>query len=244
MDVPAYLSRFPLPFSVPPASEDRALVIVETRPLPTLPRVIASAVAHHPGWHLYVFGTPEVHALLKASCNNYAQVTQVRLSVGEGGMSTKQYSLLLLSPSFWDIVRQEHVLVFQADCVVVRTTPPSALAYDYVGAVCGLLDPRAFVMNGGLSLRRRSAMARAVGLVRAHHPDLLDQPEDVALCSVMRQYPSLFCLPDMQTCNNFAIESLGNPRTAIGIHGTDKGYAPAELVEACLESACLPRETP
>ena len=29
--------------------------------------------------------------------------------------------------------------------------------------------------------------------------------------------------------NNFAIESCGNPYTAIGIHGTDKYYCSSEL---------------
>lgn len=234
-EVEKYLWRVPLPFDVHPSEADKALVVVETRPLQSLARVIATAVRTHPGWHLYVFGTPEVHAMVQAACMDYTKVT--RVSLRSGMMTTHDYSRLLMSPGFWDIIKQEHVLIFQNDCVLFRTCPAKYFAYDYVGAVCGVMDPDLFVMNGGLSLRRRSAMVQAVKLLHDHHPELLDQPEDVAFCGVMRQYP-FFTLPSMEQCNRFAIESVGNPYTVIGMHGIDKGYAPAKLVSQCL--ACLP----
>lgn len=224
-----------LPFEVAPdAASNAALVVVETRPLPALPRVVATAVQTHPGWHLYVFGTPGVHDLLGRHCVDYGRVNRVTLAAA-AGMSVSEYSHLLMSPAFWDVIRQEHVLVFQADCVLVRPCPAPALAYDFVGAVCGVLDPAAFVMNGGLSLRRRSAMVEAVRLLRDHHPELLDEPEDVAFCKLMRSYP-FFVLPSMETCLDFAIETLGNPATAVGMHGTDKGYAAPELVARLLKN--------
>lgn len=223
-----------LPFRVDPACADRALLIVETRPSFFLPHVVSTAVRSHPGWALYVVGTPAVHALLQAHCENYAGVTRVTLDAPPR-ISVAQYSQLLMSRGLWDLVKHEHVLVFQADCVLVRGCPDHALRYDYVGAVCGTTDPQTFIMNGGLSLRRRSAMVRAIDLLR-QHPDLLEEPEDVAFCRVMRAHASEFTLPTLRECDAFAIESTGDPDTAVGLHGADKYYAPPELVDRLLQA--------
>lgn len=232
-----YLLRHaPLPFRVDRDGGDRALLIVETRPSFFLPHVIATAVRTHPGWALYVAGTPAVHEFLRSHCANYEDVTRITLD-SPPRMTTAQYSHLLLSRRLWDLIREEHVLVFQSDCVLVRRCPDRMLAYDFVGAVCGTVDPDTFVMNGGLSVRRRSAMVRAIDLLarRLELLHLSDKPEDVAFCEIMRAHPSDFCLPSMRECMEFAIESVGDPRTAVGMHGTDKYYAPPELVTELLQ---------
>ena len=231
-----------LPFELSPQpSADRALVIVESRPCFFLPHVVASAVRTHPGWRLYVFAPPPVHALLRKHCNNYHLATQVTLD-SHPRMTSRQYSHLLMSADFWGVVREEHALVFQTDCVLVRGTPDRFMGFDFVGAVSGCLDPATFVMNGGLSLRRRSAMLRAVDLLRAGPPEALDDPEDVAFCAVMRAHRHLFTLPSMGECMEFAVESLGDAGKAIGMHGTDKYYAPTELVEELLAAAAAAAE--
>lgn len=225
-----------LPFRVDRAGGDRALLIVETRPSYFLPHVVSSAVRAHPGWALYVVGTPAVHALLESHCENYGRVTRVTLDAPPR-MTVQHYSRLMMSRQLWDLVAEEHVLVFQSDCVLVRGCADEMLHYDFVGAVCGTMHPREFIMNGGLSLRRRSAMLRAIDLIRRHHPELLDEAEDVGLCKVMRAHASEFTLPSLETCMEFAIESAGNPAAAVGLHGTDKYYAPPELVARLLARA-------
>lgn len=223
------LRHAPLPFAAPsPPRPDGALVIVETRPSFFLPHVVSSAVRTHPTWRLYVFGTPAVHTLLHSCCTNYQDVTRVELQGVGPTMAKEQYSEMLLSARFWDTIQEEHVLVFQSDCVLVRGTPPALTAYDFVGPVCGTLVD--FTINGGLSLRRRSAMARAVDLLHREAPDLLTLPEDVAFCTIMQRHPDAFRLPSMQECNAFAIETIGDPDTAVGAHGVDKYYAPAALL--------------
>lgn len=233
----AHLLVEPLPFALSPPTTDAALVIVETRPSFFLPHVVASAVRTHPGWRLYVFGTEAVHALVGSLCTNYDIATRVTLDSHER-MTVPQYSALLLSPAFWEAIREEHALVFQADCVLVRPVPPEAKVYDFIGAACGTLHPDRFVVNGGLSLRRVPAMRRAVALIRTSHPHLAELPEDVALCTAMRADPDPgFNLPTIEACNGFAIESTGDPATAIGLHGTDKYYAPRGVLAALLASA-------
>jgi hypothetical protein len=231
-----YLLSRALPFRLADdadGTEVAALVIVETRPSFWLPYVVSSAVSTHPGWHLYVFGTPAVHALLNASCKNYDRATRVELPCTR--MTVADYSAMLLSREFWTVIRHEHILVFQADCVLVRPTSPLHLRYDYIGAVCGMVHPDRFVMNGGLSLRRRTAMLRAVDKLQAR-PELLREPEDVAFCMIMRQFRDEFTLPTMDECNGFAIESLGDPETCIGLHGTDKWYCSEALIAGMLAS--------
>lgn len=229
------LAHARLPVVLDKPMGNKALAIVETRPSFFLPHVVASAVRTHPGWRLYVFGTPEVHALLNSACANYEQATRVTLESAH--MSPHEYSQLLVSEAFWSVISEEHILLFQADCVLVRPTPPDMLVYDYVGAVCGTLHPDRFVMNGGLSVRRRSAMLRALSLMTAESKR---KPEDVAFCETMRA-AGTFCLPSMEACNAFAIESMGDPDRAVGMHGTDKYYAPRGLVARLLASAPSPR---
>lgn len=224
----SYLMNEALPIELAEPVPDKALVVVETRPMFFLPFVVASAVRTHPGWRLYVFGTPAVHGLLRSQCKNYDLAVTFTLS---GPLPPSSYSKLLLSKDFWQAIREEHVLVFQADCALVRPTPLEAMQYDYIGAVSGILDPAQFVMNGGLSLRRRSAMLRAIGELDGR-PDLREEPEDMAFCELMRH--GGYRLPSMRACDEYAIESQGDPDKAIGMHGTDKHYAPPTLVARLL----------
>ena len=175
---------------------------------------------------MYVYGSPAVHAMLDGAVTGHTRVT-----LDCATMTSAQYSHLLMSDDFWAVIREEHVLVFQTDSAIVRPVPDAALRWDYIGALCGELHPDRFVMNGGLSLRRRSAMLRAIALLTDGDRDA---PEDVAFCRVMRAAGANFALPSMAECDAFAVESQGDPSTAIGLHGTDKYYAPPALVRALL----------
>ena len=230
--VASYLDAVPRHMPPTVSGDSTALVIVETRPLPHLPQVIASAVRTHPGWHLYVYAPPAVHDFLDRG-GSLVGGEYTKVTLEPKPMTTAHYSKLLLSRQFWEVVREEHILVFQADCVVVRPTPPEFMRYDYVGALCGLLLPSRFVMNGGLSLRRRSAMVRAILLMT---DDEAREPEDIAFMLTMRRNAPAFTLPTMEECDRFAIESQGDPRTAVGVHGTDKRYAPPALLEELFDS--------
>lgn len=233
--LPFRVGKDRVPDRVPDREPDRALLIVETRPLFFLPHVVATAVRTHPGWAVYVAGTPAVHALLASQCVDYEHVHRITLDTSPR-MTTQQYSRLMLTRRVWEVIHEEHVLVFQSDCVLVRSCPDELLTYDFVGAVCGSLDKDRFIMNGGLSLRRRSAMLRAIDMLQKH-PRLHNEPEDVAVCEVMRAHPREFTVPSLEECDAFAIESRGDPNTAVGMHGTDKYYAPPELVARLLASA-------
>lgn len=240
-DIGAWLvatCRFPFTLTGPSqdnSASNKALLIVETRPSYFLPHVVETAVRTHPGWKLYVLGPQSVHDLLGRACTNYELATRVVLPDSMcARFGVGQYSRLMMERDLWDMVTEEHVLVFQSDCVLVRPTPDALLAFDCVGAVCGKADESEFVMNGGLSLRRKSAMLRAIELMGGDPAAYRALPEDVAYCRCMRAHPDKFALPSMRQCLEFAIETYGNPLTAIGMHGTDKYYAPPQLVAQLL----------
>jgi hypothetical protein len=125
----------------------------------------------------------------------------------------------------------EYVLVFQCDTVMAPGAAQNlpTTGKDFYGPACGTLSESEFVINGGLSYRRVEAFARACALLTAADKEL---PEDVAYCRVMRR--SNANLPTLRECYEFAIESVGNPATAVGLHGTDKGYTPPALIASVL----------
>lgn len=211
-------------------SSNKAMVIVETRPNFWLPWVIANAV-RVVGWDLYVFGTDEVLEYISAVLINvdYHKVLIPRMNI-------QGYSRMLMSNAFWNAIQAEHILIFQTDCVLVRPIPDELLKWDYLGAVCGLLDERTFVINGGLSLRRKSAMLKAIDFMTDNDRC---EAEDIVFTRVlrlMRKCGSEINFPDMKTCNAFAMESMGDPNTVVGIHATDKFYAPTEYLKETLST--------
>lgn len=201
-----------------------ALVIVETRDTYWFSKVLDNAVRVCGGDRpLYIFGTRDV--LLSVP----EHIAARSVLLGQP-LTTDTYSQLLMSPDFWNFFTEDYALIFQSDCVFRRPLRQEFFETDYIGAVCGTLAPGEFIINGGLSLRRVDAMKRAVQLLT---PDDRELPEDVAFTRVMRRHG--FALPTMDACNEFAIESLGNPRRAIGMHGTDKYYCAPDLIREFLE---------
>ena len=195
---------------------ENAMVIVETRCGYWLPLVIRNALDKLPGWNLYVVGPRRVIDFVVEKVGG----TFIPLILDVETMNIPMYNNLLMDVNFWKKIREKHILIFQMDCILLRAPTDAMLSWDYIGAVCGQLTEKRFIMNGGLSLRNRNAMITACGLFSDYERTL---PEDVAFTLCMRRY-GLFTLPSMVDCNNFAYESLGNGETVIGIHGTDKYY--------------------
>jgi hypothetical protein len=218
----------------PDASSNRAMAIVETRPDFWLPWVIANAarVMARGSWNLYVFGTEEVFDIIDRKMKNieYKRILVPTLNISG-------YSQLLMSPYFWNMFadKEEHVMIFQKDCFFVRP-PPEALIgrWAYLGAKCGFDHEALFTINGGFSLRSKKDMLMAISHLSK---DELTLPEDVAFTRVLRRYPAMFRMPTMKECSAAFIETEGDPATCVGMHGTDKFYAPTSLVDEIVARA-------
>jgi len=194
----------------------KAMVIAETRRGYWLPLVIRNALDRLPGWNLYVVGSRKVVDFVKEHVGG----TFVPIVLDVDNMNIAMYNYLLMSASFWKKFREEHILIFQMDCLLLREPSEDMLEWDYIGPLCGTLSEPEFIMNGGLSLRKRDAMVKACETFTEEERKL---PEDVAFTKCMRRQKE-FKLPTINNCFKFGIETLGDIDTAVGIHGTDKYY--------------------
>lgn len=145
-------------------------------------------------------------------------------------ISVKNYNSLCLDPSFWNNIPAEHILVFQMDTFLRSGDIEPFLQYDYVGApwhpvVCSWLKTTNRVGNGGLSLRRKSAMLRCL---RAGRPNREQLNEDRYFCNVCED---LLRLPDTETARSFSVETWAHP-SPLGFHKPWEYVSAHELYSA------------
>lgn len=209
-------------------AEKQSLCIIETRESYWLPLVIHNAIQEFSEWDLYVAGPSHV---LNWILGVFPGVKPIILE--EYSRSVDTFNNVMFSPDFWDAMKTEYVLMFQCDTVFSKDAASKIPTggKDFYGPVCGNVTGKEFVINGGLSYRKVSAFRAACRMLT---DESRKQPEDVAYTELMRAHPDKFTLPTLGDCLDFAVESFGNPYAVIGIHGTDKGYAPPALVASTL----------
>ncbi len=138
---------------------------------------------------------------------------------------------LLYKREFWASIPEQHVLIFQRDSILFRPASEAELAYDMIGSPCGAVMTEHWTMNGGLSVRRRDAMLRALRLELQ-----TSEPEDRFFTRVLRDWD--MNIPDIETAARFAVESGEMYRGApIGVHGTDKWYMTDDIAEQIVREA-------
>jgi hypothetical protein len=166
--------------------------------------------------------------------------------------SPQGYSRLLVSAEFYEgFAGVEFLLILQPDVFVFRDDLPRWLAhpFDYVGApwpdgfelrvqagkfaIAGGKTIKAYVGNGGFSLRRR---AKCIALIREHTEIarwfvLTGSNEDLFF-SIMGSLSSDFILPNQMTASEFALEldpekyfELNGHTLPMGVHAWEK-YSP------------------
>jgi hypothetical protein len=200
----------------------RAAIIIETRPLYFLPKVIRNAMYFlGPRWNLYVFSGEPAFPYLQQTLGRWG-VMLAKLP-GIHRLSSADYSRLLSTAEFWRHFPEEKLLVFQVDCILCGSNVEEFTQYDFVGAPCSRFDEH-YVANGGLSLRSKSVMLECS--TRFSRSD--NVPEDVFFTSAVRQIGA--AMPDLHTAASFAVESI-YVRHPVGVHGTDKCYHTIETAE-------------
>ena len=143
------------------------------------------------------------------------------------------FNQLLLTPSFWDFfLREDIILLIQGDTVCLRPLDPRFEQYAMIGAPCGLGKyDEPFTMNGGLSLRNRQAMVRALADRKP-----CDLPEDVFFTKTLRELGEP--VPSYEECCAFSVESDHSYQVLpFGVHGTDKDHHTDELAALMVANA-------
>jgi len=220
----------------PAANADRVAVVIfqPASELRYFEYVIRSNV-HRLGaeWALQIFyGRAADRRRLDRVLGRPANViwTQIRL----GGrrhehLSYKEAQWFRLGLDFWGAIRprHEHVLIFEADTLLLRGPGcvEGFFEFDYVGApwhefLISHLGYPSVGGNGGLSLRKRSKMlevvrSRACNASRGPEPSACAVFEDEVLVRQLRR--SNASLPPRATAAAFAVETIFHPRPC-GFH--------------------------
>ncbi|GBF97808.1 hypothetical protein Rsub_11334 [Raphidocelis subcapitata] len=236
-------------FAKQAAGAGKVAVLAETRASDRLvPVVVLFATRLPPDWRLQLFLSDEARAAAGAAPALRGWIESGRiipLPWARAGNSTNvgvvvgEYNALLLSKAFWHAVAGEHVLIFQLDSALCAASPHKLddfLEYDYVGAPWpesyGGPDHRPGCGNGGLSLRRRSAMLRS--LERTGAPT--NRNEDLVFCDGLSAIGGR--LPTRETARTFAVEMMFYERP-LGLHKFWQFFTPEQrrhLFDYCPEA--------
>lgn len=212
---------------------DRSVVIIEPRKHPHLEFCIRSALHFlEKDWGLQIFVGKDNLDFVTKLTEQWGGVKIVNLNVSD--LTARQYNQFKRSAELWQQVQSEHVLWIEPDCILRRRGVEEYLSYDYVGAPWGpgqAISPACRVGNGGLSVRRRSAMLSVAEQANPDH--LLFAPEDMyfsvnmhlANCAVK----GAFNLPSFEVARKFAVETVYHP-DPVGLHKTWKYVQTRQLM--------------
>ena len=194
-----------------------AAVIVATKPSFWLPLVIKNALFKIKECNLYFFVSNETIFFVKNNLKlnlNFIEINDIR--------NITNYNKILLDENFWKTFNEEYILILQPDCIILRDVIESDFNYDYIGAICGNFNNDSYMVNGGLSMRKKNIMIEICENLNKEEKNGTI-PEDIIFTEKLRNNNS-YKFPTWKDCMNFSIESIGNIDNVIGIHGTDKYY--------------------
>lgn len=199
------------------APREKCAVIIEPRRHPHLSAVIRN-VLHFldDSWGLCIVHGTQNRAFIEELVGGWGEV--LLLDCGAADLPGHTYSDYKASRSFWWQLPSETILTFETDSVLLRPGIDAFLDYDYVGApwvwaLHGNGAAEGPVGNGGLSLRKRSAMLRI--LEKHGHERQAGTPEDQFFSRWL--YRDGHRLPSLETAGAFSTETLFQPHS-LGLH--------------------------
>lgn len=192
------------------------MLIIDTRLSLNLILVIKNALHKLPHFNLMVISTKNNLEYLESI---FGKITHKAL-LNKSKINLNEYSEILRNQELWKKIPGERVLVFQSDTIFLRGINNNEFQdLSMIGPVCvNFEDDEKFIINGGFSFRNKKLMIELSKnkIINSHIEDYFFTEQ------LRKYYPEL--MPNIQDCNNFAIESIGNKLLAKGIHGTDKYY--------------------
>lgn len=191
------------------------VVIIATKPIFWLPFIIKNIIDKIKKCNIYFLGSNDSIHLIR----NILKIDTIKyISINDFNV-IKTYNKYLLNNDFWNMFSEDYILVTQPDCILLRDLNINDYKFDYIGAACGNLNDD-FVINGGLSLRKRSVMIDICNNLNEEEQSG-NIPEDIVITKKIKQQ---YKCPTIEDCMNFSVESIGNVHNVLGIHGTDKFY--------------------
>jgi len=142
-------------------------------------------------------------------------------NLGKNNLTIPEYSKMLVSSAFWTSIPYENILIFQSDSVLLDGKLDEFLWYDYVGSPWNdyciyFYQVSHSVGNGGLSLRRRSGMLRAINVSTnlripystkkvAERYQAMNADEDMFFCKCRAKYLNF---PSKEVAMKFGVEGI------------------------------------
>ena len=210
---------------------DRTIVMIEGRDCYWTQKVLRLASMYlGPTWNVRLYETPNG---VKTNNRLYTDWDIERVTVPMKNITREHYSCLLKTKEFWAGIPEEHILILHTDSLLIRALPDETLHWDIMGAPCG---DEFLVMNGGTSLRRRSAMLRVLEEHAEEFAKNPEEPEDVTFSRVMRADPS-FRVPSVEENAKYFFESSWPPSPDVcGIHATTKTWVSSDQYRILLKN--------
>lgn len=146
-------------------NKNKAAVIVEPRSRhPMLEPVIRNCMAAlGPEWNLVVFTHDCEHVK-----SMFPGCTSKFIHIPHDSITPEQYSKIFMDSSFWNMIQEETIVIFQTDVVMFRSVPDWCLECDYAGAnyyaTCHV-SKKIGDIQGGFSIRKKSAMLECINKV-------------------------------------------------------------------------------
>tara|TARA_B100001063_G_C16567416_1_gene454066 strand:- start:20 stop:649 length:630 start_codon:yes stop_codon:yes gene_type:complete len=204
------------------------MLILDTRLSLALILVIKNALIKMPNFNLMLISTKETIEFIE---NIFGKIPY-KIEINKSKINLKEYSKIMLDQNIWKKIKEDRVLIFQSDTIILRNILDTEFPkLSMLGPVCvNLEDEKKFMINGGFSFRDKKLMEELCTnkVINSEVEDLFYTEQ------IRRHYPEL--MPSIIECNNFAIESVGNKLTAKGIHGTDKYYKTFKGYEEIFET--------
>ena len=214
--------------------ETPTAVIVEPRQHRALPFVLRNFAANlPPEWSILVLHGTENEAWLKGLLGPQGELAaiapRIRLSsLGVAKLRVDEYNKMLKTTEFYERhIPTERFLIFQVDsmiCAPHKDLLAKFMDYDYVGAPWNVGG----VGNGGLSLRRKSAVIKKLKACPPTEKDAEDGFFSTDCATVKLNRPS------DEEAREFSIETVYSP-TSWGIH---KAWAHLPHKIDALETQC------
>jgi mannosyltransferase OCH1-like enzyme len=206
-------------------------VIVEFRKLPHLEFLIRNMcikLGEH--WaHTVICGTLN-YEFIKEICSDISPKIHI-IKLGFENINQSEYSKILVTTAFWDLLQGEKILIYQEDSCIFKTNINDFLQYDFIGASLpkNQNDTKSGVGNGGFSLRSKSVMKYIIKTINikdmVFNSSTIDYknftlslhyPEDIYFCKNMEDL-KIGVLPTREIADMFSIE-FENNETSLGGH--------------------------
>ena len=189
-------------------------VLIEFRILPHIEYIIRNNILKLGNEWSYTIVCGKVnHDWVVELCKSISHSIRI-IKLDYDNVLPKVYSTILTTPSFWESLKGQKILIHQEDSLIFKDNIKDFITWDYIGAPWKKSDKvnTRNVGNGGFSLRSKATMLQILNRKKMANV----HPEDVFFTTSMIYY-RLGKIADYDTASNFSSENVFN-KNSFGGH--------------------------